>query len=141
MLGISKGSKNPNLNNEKRQKLNQILETEASLKDDLDLRKELKESKDEINLNIANRNLKQVVNLNMLQLNDLQQYSTRENIRIYGISELQFKADDGKKVIIELAKESKIELEDNHVQRAQRLGKKEIYNKARPTKPLRFFQK
>ena len=58
----------------------------ASLKDDLEeLRNELKESQDEIgNLKIENANLKQVINLNILQLDDLQQYSGRENIRIYG---------------------------------------------------------
>ena len=61
---MSKGSKHQNFSNEDRQKLNQILETVASLKDDLDkFKKELKERKDEIrNLKIENGNLKQVIN-------------------------------------------------------------------------------
>ena len=62
---------------------------------------------------IENGNLKQAINLNFLQLDDLQQYS-RENIRIYGIPESQFKADDDEKVIMEIAKESKIELEETN---------------------------
>ena len=69
----------------------------ASLKDDLDeLRKELKESKDKKrNLEIENGNLNQVINLNILQLDDRKKYSRRENIRICGIPESQFNADDG----------------------------------------------
>ena len=93
---------------------------------DLDeLRKELIESKDQIrNLKIENGNLNQVINLNILQLADLQQYSRRENIGVYGIPQSQFKADDGEKVIMEIAKESIIELEDNEIRRAHRFGKK-----------------
>ena len=55
-----KGSKDQDFNNENMHKLNQILETVASLKDDLDeLGKELKESKDETkNLKIENVNMK-----------------------------------------------------------------------------------
>ena len=54
----------------------------ASLKDDLDeLRNELKESKDETrNLEIENGNLKQIINLNILQLDDLQQYSDEKTL-------------------------------------------------------------
>ena len=57
---MSKGSKDQNFNNENMHKLNQILETVASFKDDLDeLGKELKESKDETkNLKIENVNMK-----------------------------------------------------------------------------------
>ena len=97
----------------------------ASLKDDLDeLRNEVKENKDEIrNLRIENGNLKQVINFNIPQLDDLQQYSRRQNIKIYGIPESQFKVDDGEKVIMKIAKELKIELEDTDTQRAHRLEK------------------
>ena len=64
---MSKDSENQNFNKKDKQKLNQILETVASLKDDLDeLRKELKESKDEIRIpKIDNGNLKRVINLNI----------------------------------------------------------------------------
>ena len=102
---------------------------------DLDeLKNELKEIKNEIrNLKIENGNLKQVINLNILQLDDLQQYSRRENIRIYGIPESQFKADGGEKVITEIDEVLKIELEDTDIRRPQRLGKrKKSATKARP---------
>ena len=71
----------------------------ASLKDDLEeLRKELKEQKDKIrNPKIENGNLKQVINLNILQIDDLQQYPQLKNIRIYGIPESQFKVNVARK--------------------------------------------
>ena len=98
------------------------------------MRNWLKESKDEIrSLKIENGNLKQVINMNILQSDDLQQYPRPKIIRIYGITEAQFEADDGEKVIMEIAKELKIQLEDNDIQRAHRLGKrKKSATKARP---------
>ena len=77
--------------------------------------------------------------MNILQLDDLQQYSPRKTIRIYGIPESQFKADDYDKVIMKIAKELKIKLEDNDIQRAHRLGKKKKFaTKARPIIIARF---
>ena len=56
----------------------------ASLKDDLDeLRNELRESKDEIrNLKIENGNLKQVINLNILQLDYLLEHMIFRNLHL-----------------------------------------------------------
>ena len=80
--------------------------------------------------------------MNILQLDDLQQYSRQENNRIYGIPESQFKCDDGEKVIMEIVKELIIELKDNNIQRAHTLRKKEIYYKSKSNyRALRFLQK
>ena len=55
----------------------------------------------------------------------------KKTLEFIGIPESQFKADDDDKVIMEIAKELKIELEDNDIQRAHRLGKKEVCNKSK----------
>ena len=56
-------------------------------------------------------------------IDNLQQYSRRENISIYGIPEPKDKKDDGEEVVVELAEKLGITLESYDIQRAHRLGR------------------
>ena len=108
-----------------RQKLYKIYDTVASLTKQVSkLQKRLKKSDRKIEeLKTENEKLKQVLNLNTLEIDNLQQYSRRENIRIHGIPEPKDKKDDGEKVVVELAEKLGITLDSYDIQRAHRLGR------------------
>ena len=114
--------------------LNDILKKVNSLKEEInDLKAELKQSKEEIKLlKLENGDLKQALNFNTAQIDDMQQYSRRENLRIYGIEKSNSNKDDGETVILNVAKTLGIQLEAKDVQRAHRLGKKKRSGKPRP---------
>ena len=107
--------------------MNQIFNHVASLRAEiLNLQNELKGSKNQIQqLTIENQKLKQAVNLNTFELDDLQQYSRRENIRVHGVPESTDKKDDDETHIKKLAEELNIKLESWNIQRAHRHGKKD----------------
>ena len=97
------------------------------------LRIELENSKVEVNcLKTENERLKQVVNLTLYKVDEIEQYGRRENIRIHGIKESLTKEDDGETIINEMSKDLNIELTLNDIQRAHRLGKKSFSENARP---------
>ena len=98
------------------------------------LRKALDDSKIEINkVKVENSRLKQIVNINLYKIDDLEQYGRRENMRIHGISESTDSVnDDGEKVILKMAKDLNIELKDSDIQRAHRLGRKRVNPNFRP---------
>ena len=79
---IAKTPRSRSFNEDDRKTLNEILETVESFKKEIEeLRNELKTSNQEIeHLKIENGDLKRVINLNTLQLDDMQQYNRRENI-------------------------------------------------------------
>ena len=62
-------------------------------------------------LKTENKKLKQALNINTLESDNLEQYSRRENIRIHGIPEPKGKKDDGEEVVIELAEKLGINIE------------------------------
>ena len=99
---IAKSLRSRSFNEDDRKTLNEILETAESFKNEIEeLRNELKTSKEEIEqLKIENGDLKRVINLNTLQLDDMQQYNRRENIRVYGVQEAKSSKDDGETVIL-----------------------------------------
>ena len=70
------------------------------------LRKALDYSKIEINkVKVENSRLKQIVNINLYKIDDLEQYGRRENMRIHGIPESTDSVDDdGEKVILKRQK-------------------------------------
>ena len=72
----------------------------------------MKDSKPEVNkVKVENSRLKQIVNINLYKIDDLEQCSRRENMRIYKIPEsTDFVDDDGEKVILKMAKDLNIEL-------------------------------
>ena len=70
---------------------------------------------------IENGDLKGVINLNTLQLDDMQQYNCRENIRVYGVQKPKSSKDDGETVILNVAKTLGVNLRSADVQRAHRL--------------------
>ena len=123
---IAKTSRSRRFNEDDRKTLNEILETVESFKNEIEeLRNELKTSKQEIEyLKIENGDLKRVINLNTLQLDDMQQYNRRENIRVYGIQEAKSTKDDGETVILNVAKTLDVNLWPADIQRTHRLGKK-----------------
>ena len=84
------------------------------------LRKALDDCKIEINkVKVENSRLKQIVNINVYKIDDLEQYGCRENMRIHGIPESTDSVDDdGEKVILKMAKDLNIELKDSDIQRA-----------------------
>ena len=108
-----------------RQKLYKIYDTVASLTKQVSkLQKRLKKSDQKIEeLKTENEKLKQVLNINILEIDNLQQYSRRENIKIHDIPEPKDKKDDGEKVVVELAEKLGVTLESYDIQRAHRLGK------------------
>ena len=98
------------------------------------LRKALDDSKTEINtVKVENLRLKQIVNINLYKIDDLEQYRRRENMQIHGIPESTDSVDDdGEKVILKMAKDLNIELKDSDIQRAHQLGRKRINPNSRP---------
>ena len=92
------------------------------------------DNKTEINKRkVENSRLKQIVNINLYKIDDLEQYGRRENMRIHGIPESTDSIDDdGEKVILKMAKDLNIELKDSDIQRAHRLGTKRINPNSRP---------
>ena len=84
------------------------------------LKDELAKSKAEVKN--ENSLLKQAVNICVSNLDGMEQYGRRENIRIHGIPESTGNWDDSKMVILEIAKQLNVNLESGDIQRAHRLG-------------------
>ena len=98
-----------------------------------EIKNELSESKEKLKkLQHENGVLKQAMNLSVTKMYELEQYGRRENIRIHGVREKNGNKDDGEEVLLDLAKQLKIELNPNDVQRVHRLGKKRSTMSARP---------
>ena len=75
----------------------------------------------------------------MFNVDALEQYGRRENLRIYGSSESKEKQDDGENIVFELAKELNINLKSCDIQRAHRLGKKKKTADAKPRQVIVRF--
>ena len=105
-----------------RQKLSKIYDTVENLaRQVLNLQRSLKRSHQKIKaLKSENEQLKQVVNINILEIGNLEQYSRRENIRIHGVPEPQGKNNDGEEVVVELDEKPSIIIESYNIQRAHR---------------------
>ena len=97
------------------------------------MKNEIKYLKSELqcsNLNLANAKtknvkLKQALNSTNFKLDNLKQYDSRKNLRVYNISESDSNTDDGESQMINVAKALNVRLDQNDIQRAHRLGKKE----------------
>ena len=122
----SEYSKKTNFTEADRQKLHKIYESVASLTSQVSkLQKSLKKSDQKIKeLKTENEKLKQALNINTLEIDNLQQYSRRENIRIHRIPQSKGKKDDGEEVVIELAEKLGINMESYDIQRAHHMGRK-----------------
>ena len=99
------------------------------------LRKEVSANKDEIEQpKIENLKLKQAANLNVFHTDNLEQYSRRENIRIYGIPESNShnNRDDDETSLLKIATAVQIDLEPKDIQRVHRLGKRKYSTSAKP---------
>jgi len=64
-------------------------------------------------------------------VDELEQYGRRENLRIHGVSKSKGNGDDGEEVV-KLAGELGISLDNWNIQRAHRLGKKKRSPTAKP---------
>ena len=106
-----------------RQKLSKIYDTVENLTRQVsNLQRSLKRSNQKIKeLKSENEQIKQAVNMNILEIDSLEQYSRRENIRIHGVPEPQGKKDDGEEVVVELAEKLGINIESYDI---HRLGRK-----------------
>ena len=92
------------------QRLNKKLETNT---------KEIGKSKDE------NYKLKQALSLAVYNVDALEQYGRRENIRIHGVAEkINSSKDDGEEVVANIAAELGIAVNECDIQRGHRLVKK-----------------
>ena len=109
-----------------RQKLSNIYDTVENLTRQVsNPQRNLRRSNQKIKkLKLENEQLKQAVNMNILEIDNLKQHYGRENIRIHGVPELQGKKDDEEEVVVELAEKLGINFESNDIQRAHRLGRK-----------------
>jgi len=70
----------------------------------------------------------QKTNLLVFQRDRQEQYIRRENILIYGVEENIEDNDDGEKVLFKIADELEIDLEDNEIQRVDRIGQERRNN-------------
>ena len=62
--------------------------------------------------NEENQPLKQQLNLSLYKSDSLEQFGRRENLRIYNVPESANKKDDGKDIIIEIAKLLNVDLKE-----------------------------
>ena len=85
-------------------------------------------------IKVVNERLKQSINLQTYEMDDLNQYGRRENIRIQNIPEDNLNADDdGERIVKNVANKFGIQLTDSDIQRAGRIGYKKNGNaKPRP---------
>ena len=85
-----------------RKKLSKIYDTVENLTRQVsDLQRSLKRSNKKIKeLKSENEQLKQAVNMNIQEIDNLEQYYRRENIRIHGVPEPKGKKDDGRKWLL-----------------------------------------
>jgi len=76
----------------------------------------------------------QKTNLIVFQLDRQEQYIRRENILIYGVEEDKEDNGDGKNILLKIADQLEIDLQNNSIQRVHRLGRKRRnMEKPRPT--------
>ena len=127
---MSRGKSNKassSFNEEDRQLLQNINKTVKGLKEELkSLREELNKSKKDL------KATKQALNLTNSQLDDLEQYGRRENIRIHNVAESTSAKDDGEDVLFKVADALKIKLAEYDIQRVHRIGVKKTSRNAKP---------
>ena len=125
-VGCSSTSNLNNFNDDDRQQLYEIHSTVKSLAEDLkSLKEELEISKNEVKqVKAENVRLKQALNMTIYKLDELEQYGRRENLRIHEIQESLYNKDDGKDIVLNIAKILGIERNESDIQKAHRLGKK-----------------
>ena len=121
-------------NSNDREKLYEIYNCMKKLENEVhDLKNKLDDNNEEMmKLKAENIKLKQAISLNVFNVDELEQYGRRENLRIHGIPESLKKNDDGEDIVLNLAEELNIELESRDLQRAHRLGKKKKRADAKP---------
>ena len=84
----------------------------------------VKAKKEIAEVKAENARLKQTINLNIYNHDDLEQYNRRENIRIYGVPESSEKKEDGEQILLKIADELSIKQDNWDIQRCHRLRKK-----------------
>ena len=111
-----------------RQKLSKIYDTVENLTRQVsNLQRSLKRSNQKIKVfKSENEQSKQAVNVNILEIDNLEQYSRRENMRIHGAPEPQGKKDDGEEVVVELAEKLGINIESYDYTDGPPFGQKTI---------------
>ena len=122
-----KQNKTDNFNQNDKERLNKIYKQLTEILDEIkSLRKEMLANKDKIEqLRIENLKLKQAANLNIFHTDNLEQYSRRENIRIYGIPEstTHNNRDDRETSLLKIGTALQIDLEPKDIQRVHSHGK------------------
>jgi len=104
------------------------------------LKKTIKNNENEIGkLNFENAKLKQALLLNIFNVNAVEQYGRRENIRIHNVPEKAGNHDDGEEIVLQIAEELGISIESHDIQRAHRLGKKKRSSTAKPRQIIARF--
>ena len=127
---------------EDREKLTAILESMKSIETQVQrLNKKLDTNTKEIGkLKNENIKLKQALSLAVYNVDALEQYGRRENIRIHGVAEkLNSNKDDGEEVVANIAAELGIDINECDIQRAHRLGKKKNSPGGKPRQIIARF--
>ena len=111
---------NANFNENDRKRLYEINNTVKLLVQEV---KSLKNEIEKINrkakrLEIENERLKKSVNLSLFKIDALEQYDRRENTRIHGIPESKNNQDEGKEIVLKIAKSLNVDLQPCEIQRA-----------------------
>ena len=121
-------------NDEDRKQLNEINSTVKGLIEEIRyLKHEVVQNKLEISqLKVENEKLKQMANLSIYKIDELDQYDRRENLRIHGIQENDSDRDDGEEVVMKIVEELNIGITALDIPRAHRLGKRNSNSVAKP---------
>ena len=84
--------------------------------------------------------LKQALSLAVYNIDALEQYGRRENIRIHRVAEkLNSNKDEGEEVVANIAAELGIDINECDIQRAHRLGKKKKSPGGKPRQIIARF--
>ena len=71
-----------------------------------------------------NERMKQSVNTQAFQMDELNQYGRRENIRILSVAQESNSKDDTEKVVKKVTAALGIQISDRDIERAQQIGRK-----------------
>ena len=73
---------------------------------------------------VMNERMKQSVNTQAFQMDELNQYGRRENIRILSVAQENNSKDDTEKVVKKVTAALGVQISDRDIERAQQIGRK-----------------
>ena len=126
--GASSNNHEKSFNENDRKQLYEINDIVKTLVEEIKMLKtQLERSNSKVkHLEIENAQLKQTANLTLYKLDSLEQYRCHVNLRIHNVPKNKKTIDNGKEIILKVAKCLNVNLQSTDIQRAHRLGKKDL---------------